>query len=549
MKVLKLCIFIVCVLLTSLSAVTFVEAANISSYSNQLGDSGPNQFANHTYRFTPVVDVGGSAYIDIVLPSDFSFTSATSTFAERNVELYIDGSPRTAATTSAPGVDAVAINRGLPNSVRYTLAPDAAISAGSRYELRIGNHTSNTLGAMVSVSSTTGTTTTEADIEPIRNPATLGKHTIAMSIVDGVEVADTDFVVYINEKVTVPADTTEEIPPFRFNGAPTSTVGGTTLSVEISLETDELAVCRYATASGTPYASMVDVFGNTGQLQHSSVVTVTPGTLAQYFVRCIDDEGNFNIDDFLIAFTVNEQPTGTANTDGSTSGDGTGSGNDGTGSGDGGGGTTGSADGEAPIQGGSSGSGGSGGGGGGGSGDDSGDDGGGGFENSDGPFESGDARIIISGTAFPGADITILADGQVADRATANSRGEYSITIDGIARGAYTFGVYAEDDNNVRSSTFSTSFTVSGARASRLSNVNIPPTILVTPDPAEPGELVTISGFALPDATVTIETGREGGADVQTITAITDSDGEWTTTLDTTGFRRDTYEVRARADI
>ena len=524
-----------------------VLAINIAGYSNTLSDSGPLQFANHTYRFTPTVSIGAGGYIEFTLPTDFVMVSATTTFAERNVELYINGTPRTASSTASAGVDAVLIDRGAPQSVRYTLAPDAFVTANSQLELRIGNHTSGARDAQTLVSTTTGTTTIPADVEPIRNASTLGVHEIAMQIVDGGVVATQDFIVFLNEKVTITGDTTETIPPFRFNGAPTSTVGGTTLNVEISLETDELAMCRFDTASGTPFAIQPNTFSNTGFLQHSTVVTVTPDSFQQFFVRCIDDEGNFNIDDYLIAFAVSAQPTGTSNTEGTVSGNGTGTGNEGTGSGEGGGGTSGASEGQEPVAGGTSGAGGSGGGGGGGSGGSSGSSGGGGFESTDGPFESGDARIIISGTAYPGARVSILADGQFVESTTANNAGSYAVTIDGIASGAYTFGMYAEDSNGTKSTTFSTSFTVSGARASRLSNINITPTIAISPDPAEPGETVTISGYALPNATVSVEVGKKGARSAQSLTAVSDGNGRWTTSLQTTGMARDTYQVRANA--
>jgi len=525
-----------------------VEAVNINGYSNTLSDSGPDDFANHAYRFTPLVALGSGAVIEITLPSDFSFVATTTTFAERNVELYIDGVARTSGTTLAAGVDQVEIDRIGTQQIRYTLAPDALIPANSSFELLIGNNTSGSLSAVTTFSTSTGTTTTPADVEPIQNSSTLGLHKIPMEIYDGGLVADARFHIFLNEKVTVTTDTTEEIPPFRFNGAPTSTVGGTTLSVEISLETDELAICKYDVVPGTAYAAQPNTFSNTGFVTHSTVVAVTADSLMSFYVRCLDDEGNFNIEDFLIEFRVSEQPTGTSNTEGDISGDGTGDGNDGTGTGGGAGGSTGVGGGEESTVGSTQGSGGSGGGGGGGSGGNSGTTGGGGFESSDGPFESGDGRITVSGTAYPGAQVIILADGQRVDEVRANGAGDYSVIIDGIARGAYTFGVYAEDDNGTKSSTFSTSFTISGARASRLSNINITPTIAINPDPAEPGETVRFFGYALPDATVTLEHESDDGSDSQTLVAISDSDGEWSVTLDTTGFARGTYQVRARAE-
>jgi hypothetical protein len=275
---------------------------------------------------------------------------------------------------------------------------------------------------------------------------------------------------------------------------------------------------------------------------------VVPDTEAIFYVRCIDDEDNFNIDDFLIQFTVNDVPTGSSTVEGATEGDGTGSGSQGTGDGGGGGGETGESDGVAPTTGGSSGSGGSGGGGGGGSGGSSGSSGGGGFESTDGPFQSGDARIIVSGYAYPNAEVTILADGQRVDVVDANADGRYSITIDEIARGAYTFGVYATDENGVKSSTFSTSFTVTGARTSALSNINVVPSVSVSPDPVDPGQTLTVSGYALPDANITIENGRSGTVANTPIETTSDADGAWSTTIDTSGFSQDTYQVRARAE-
>jgi hypothetical protein len=206
-------------------------------------------------------------------------------------------------------------------------------------------------------------------------------------------VADANFMIAILERVGVgPIDTTEEIPPLRFGGSPTGTITGVTLNVEIFLQTDEFATCKYDTVAGTSYQSMPYTFTNTGLIYHSKNVPVVPNSVQQFYVRCIDDEGNFNPDDYLIEFSVSATPTGTSNTEGDVDPvmvpD---TGNDGSGSGSGGGGTSGSSDGEAPSEGGASGGGGSGGGGGGGSGGGgSGSTSGGGFESTDAPYRSGD---------------------------------------------------------------------------------------------------------------------------------------------------------------
>lgn len=550
----SLCIVISAVLVLGavlLLATNISFARNILTYKNTLSDSAPSNQSNHTFSFIIDTDVPPEGYFEISPPPEFT-VSASSTFsAERNVELYVDGTPRTVGPTLSASDDQVTITPGSPGSIRYTLNQTGGINSGSAIELRIGNHTSNTEVGYTEVSTTTGTTTVPGDIEPITNPETPGTYAIDVRAYNqsGDELANAGFLVAIIEAVGVgPIDTTEEVPPFRFNGQPTGQLSGTTVSVEITLETDEFAICRYSTTAGVSYDAMPFTFSNTGLLFHSQVVTVVPASVNTFYVRCVDDEGNKNIDDYLITFTVNERPTGTSNTDGQVDGDGTGTGNSGTGSGGGGGGTSGSSDGQAPTTGGESGGGGSGGGGGGGSGGGSGARGGGGFEGTDGPYRSGDGQVIITGYASPRAQVTVLVDGKVAETGTADGSGQFSVTIDEIARGAYTFGIYATDAANTKSSTFSTSFSVAGARTSSLSNINIPPSILVTPDPVNPGQTLTISGYTLPNATVTIENEKDKNTSTRRqFTATAGSNGAWSTTVDTTSFSAGTYKVRAKS--
>lgn len=528
--------------------VSSATATNIIQYKDTLSDSGPGEQSNHTIAFQLNTAVGPGGRFEITPPSGFSIASSTY-FDARNVELLVNGVPRTSATSASPGVDRVDITPGSPGQIVYTLAPDGSITSGSQIELKIGSQTSTAIPAFTTYSSSTGTTTYSGDIEPIQNSLTLGRHDVRVEVYSGGLVADAEPVIFIVEKVNIPSvDTTEEIPPYRFNPTPTSTVGGTTLSVEIGLETDEFAICKFSTASGTPFTSMTNTFSNTGLIYHTTVVPVTFGQLNIFYVRCIDDENNFNIDDFLIAFAVNDQPTGQSNTDGDIEGSGTGTGNQGTGDGTGSGGTTGDSSGDQPAQGTESGSsGGSGGsGGGGGRGDDDNNTAGGAFEPDEAPYRSGDGRVIISGYAYPDAQVTILVDGQIARVTTANSSGVYSVTLDGIARGAYTFGIYGTDDNGVKSSTFSTSFTVTGARTSELSNINILPSISVDPDPVDIGQTVTISGYGLSNSEIRIQNGRVNGS-LTDFTTNSDATGFWSIDLNTSSFRQDTYQVRARA--
>jgi hypothetical protein len=528
------------------------EARNILEYKDLISDSGPLKPANHTLSFKIDTDVSPGAYIDISLPPDFELLSTGATFSEeRNVELSVNGTTRDSGSILTSLVDMVEITSGNPGSIRYTLNTSTGIISGSRLEFKIGNHTSESLPFSESFSTTTGATTTiQADIKPIINAPTEGTKRVMVEVHDGGLVADAGFLIALVNRVGVgPIDTTEEIPPFRFNGAPSSTITGVTLNVELYLETDELAICRYDIVPGTDYYSMTRTFTGTGLIYHTQVVPVTPDSLQSFYIRCIDDEANFNIDDYLIEFYVSATPTGSSTTEGDVDGDGTGTGSTGSGDGGGAGGTTGSGGGNAPTTGGSSGSGGSGGGGGGGSGSANDSTAGGGFESTDGPFRSGDARVVITGFAFPGSTVSALVDGKVVTDVRAGGDGSYSITVDKIARGVYTFGVFAVDSARVRSSTFSTSFTVTGARTSALSNINLAPTIRVTPDPVDPGVTLNVSGFAIPNSTITIENEKDKSAPSrQTFTATADGNGAWSTTIPTNNFSVGTYKIRAKSE-
>lgn len=528
----------------------FMSAKNINRYSDTITNSAPNKASNHTLNFRLDTAISPGSYIEIKPPAGFEILDEPTFSAVRNVQLLVDGIHRDVGPVRTATDDFVEITPGTPGMIRYTLNSTYGIAQGSTLTLKIGNHTSVANGYSLVFSTSTGTTTVPADILPIVNAPDEGTYSFDVRIYDGTEVADAGFVIALINQVGVgPLDTTETIPPERFNGAPTGTLSGTTVSVELSLETNEFAICKYSLIPDTSYDDAPSQFSNTGLIFHSTVVTVAKGTLNKYYIRCMDDENNKNIDDYLIAFSVNEAPTGISNTEGSTTGNGTGSGNSGTGDGTGAGGTTGGSSGSASTAGTNSGGGGSGGGGGGGGGANTGTGAGGGFESTPGPYRSGDAQVTITGYTSPRTSVTGLVDGKIAQVTTSDGNGAFTLVIKAIARGAYTFGVYATDAQKVKSSTFSTSFTVTGARESSLSNIMIPPSILVTPNPVNPGQTVAISGFTIPNATVTIENEKDGNTSTRKpFSGTSNSNGEYTINIDTTGFSTSAYKVRAKAE-
>jgi glucose/arabinose dehydrogenase len=113
-------------------------------------------------------------------------------------------------------------------------------------------------------------------------------------------------------------------PVSRSNGQPTGILSAGIAQATLSLNTDQNATCRFATAAGTAYASMANTFAVTGTTTHSSNLSgLVAGNTYTFYVRCEGAHGNTNVDDFVIGFSVakagdstppvrsNGQPAGT----------------------------------------------------------------------------------------------------------------------------------------------------------------------------------------------------------------------------------------------
>lgn len=101
------------------------------------------------------------------------------------------------------------------------------------------------------------------------------------------------------------SNSSDPIPPFRSNPQPSGGLSAATRETTISLATDEKAVCRYGTVSGMIFGQM-KVFSNTNSTFHyTSATGLNEGGGYNYYIKCADQSGNKNIDDFVIAFWVN----------------------------------------------------------------------------------------------------------------------------------------------------------------------------------------------------------------------------------------------------
>ncbi|MFA4941285.1 MAG: choice-of-anchor Q domain-containing protein [Patescibacteria group bacterium] len=151
---------------------------------------------------------------------------------------------------------------------------------------------------MVNTFSSTGATSHSTSISGLTNGAS---YTYYIRCSDQIGNSNTDDF-SISFSIALPADAT---PPVRSNGSPSGTLAADTTSTTLSLSTNEIATCRWSTTPNTAYANMVNTFSSTGATSHSTSISgLTNGASYTYYIRCSDQIGNSNTDDFSINFSI-----------------------------------------------------------------------------------------------------------------------------------------------------------------------------------------------------------------------------------------------------
>lgn len=100
----------------------------------------------------------------------------------------------------------------------------------------------------------------------------------------------------------------ENVGPWRSGGSPGEELKGGTKDVNISINTDVNATCRFSTTSGIAFDSMTNTFSGEGTTSHTySLTGLSGGASYSYFVRCRDGSLESNTDDYTIAFSIDNE--------------------------------------------------------------------------------------------------------------------------------------------------------------------------------------------------------------------------------------------------
>jgi len=154
----------------------------------------------------------------------------------------------------------------------------------------------------------------------------------------------------------------------------------------------------------------------------------------------------------------------------------------------------------------------------------------------------GDTIINITGRSYPNSTINFLLDTESIGSVRADADGEFEFSAESDP-GTATAGIWSTDDNDVRSVTLNSTFDVTQGAITNLSGIIIPPTLTVENQNVDPGDVITVFGQAVPNATV--EFHIDGSDIVEQVTA--DDNGDWSYELDTARLSISQHILRARS--
>ncbi len=156
----------------------------------------------------------------------------------------------------------------------------------------------------------------------------------------------------------------------------------------------------------------------------------------------------------------------------------------------------------------------------------------------------GNATIVVSGLAYPGARVTILLDGRSEATTTADPGAQFKVTIAQLKAGSYVLSVYAEDSASRKSSSYSVPLEIAASVTAEVSNIFLAPTIAVSNQTVPQGTPINIFGTAAPNAQVNIHV-HSAQEFIEKVTAT--AAGIWFKQFDTSFLEVGKHETYSRA--
>lgn len=159
---------------------------------------------------------------------------------------------------------------------------------------------------------------------------------------------------------------------------------------------------------------------------------------------------------------------------------------------------------------------------------------------------SNGGSVVITGLAYPNTKVVILKDGAIAATTTADPGAAFSVMVADLSPGEYTFGVYAEDSQKLKSTTYTFPVTIDSSITVTIDNVFLAPTIGVTSAAVKQGDPIGIFGTTAPNAQVAVHV-HSAQEFIQQVAASTA--GTWFKQFDTSLLEKGAHITYSRSSL
>lgn len=150
--------------------------------------------------------------------------------------------------------------------------------------------------------------------------------------------------------------------------------------------------------------------------------------------------------------------------------------------------------------------------------------------------------VRFTGAAYPQAVVSVLKNGVVRATVTAGASGLFSLALHELYDRTVLYSLYAEDTDKRRSLLLNYPLIGQESRVTEVSGIKFAPTLGVDKVMARAGDPVLVSGFALPNQTISFEI---DGLTQRAVTVVSDGGGRYQLSIATEGLSKGSYQIRA----
>lgn len=151
-------------------------------------------------------------------------------------------------------------------------------------------------------------------------------------------------------------------------------------------------------------------------------------------------------------------------------------------------------------------------------------------------------KVILKGKAYPNVDVHILIDGVVIGIVRTDAKADFYFESSEVTPGINSFGFWAMDSDNLKSTLLTLTFRVTSGAVSTISGIYISPTINIDKNSVKQGEAVRIFGQTVPETEVHVYIHSEEEFVEQTNSY---SSGNWELVFNTTPLSEEFHTAKA----